>query len=41
MIQIPRGTFAGWKSSSAKTRNAATTATATPRRTPHMSRVET
>ncbi len=41
MIQIPRGTEARWKSSSAKTRKTATTAVATPRRTPHMSCVDT
>ena len=41
MIQIPRGTEARWKSSSVKTRKAATTAATTPRSTPHMSCVET
>jgi len=40
-IQIPRGTAAGWKSSSANARNVTATAKLTPRSTPHMSFVDT
>ncbi len=39
--QTPRGTATRWTSKSVKTRKTATEASATPRSTVHMSRVET